>query len=369
MFRKWMQKMLKVPVSRLAEKLSSSPKQDDISASLTNLLDAINNGKEDRGIKIPFAINSHKFIILSDQHKGCKDGADDFMNAEKNYLQALQYYFTEGFTFISLGDSEELWENTAKAVIKKNRLSLLEEAKFLQVNRYYRIYGNHDLEWKYPLQQSVFLKPIFGRSLKVYEGICLTTNYNGKDYSILMAHGHQGDQKSDGNPISTWAVAALWTPLQRYLEVTINTPATSFELTDQHNIMMYNWSAAQNNLIFISGHTHKPVFASLDHIDRLNQQLILAKKNQDFPLIEKFEQELKLRRAEYAGKTIHKTMAKPSYFNTGCCCFADGDITGIEISDGHIRLIKWHLHGITSHRVILEEATLEYLFEQLNNTI
>ncbi len=32
---------------------------------------------------------------------------------------------------------------------------------------------------------------------------------------------------------------------------------------------------------------------------------------------------------------------RPCYFNTGCCSFSDGDITGLEIADGEIRLIKW----------------------------
>jgi hypothetical protein len=32
---------------------------------------------------------------------------------------------------------------------------------------------------------------------------------------------------------------------------------------------------------------------------------------------------------------------KPSYFNTGCCCYLDGDITGLEISEGEIRLVRW----------------------------
>jgi hypothetical protein len=31
----------------------------------------------------------------------------------------------------------------------------------------------------------------------------------------------------------------------------------------------------------------------------------------------------------------------PCYFNTGCCSFGDGDITGIELSDGRIKLIRW----------------------------
>lgn len=365
MFRKWMQKMLKSPVTWMAEKLSSSPEQEAISESLTDLLGAIRQQKTDRGISLTFEPAQDKFIIFSDQHKGGKDAADDFMPAEANYLKALQHYYEEGYTFISLGDSEELWENTPKVSIDKNRISLLEEAKFLQVGRYYRIYGNHDLEWKYPIQQSIFLKPIFGDTLKIYEGICLTTNYNGKEYSILLAHGHQGDKKSDGNPFSTWAVAALWTPIQRYLEVTINTPATSYELTDQHNIMMYEWSKQQSNLIFISGHTHKPVFASLDHIERLSKQLQHAQANNNTSLVEKTEKEIQFRQKEYAGKAHHRTMAKPSYFNTGCCCFGDGDITGIEISEGYIRLVKWHSEEDKSKRIVLEESELEYILEEL----
>ena len=51
-----------------------------------------------------------------------------------------------------------------------------------------------------------------------------------------------------------------------------------------------------------------------------------------------------------------------TYFNSGCCCFDDGDITGIEIEDGSIRLIKWHyVHGKESERVVLEESKLEDL--------
>ncbi|MBA3748219.1 MAG: hypothetical protein H0W96_12120 [Solirubrobacterales bacterium] len=34
-------------------------------------------------------------------------------------------------------------------------------------------------------------------------------------------------------------------------------------------------------------------------------------------------------------------LATPCYFNTGCCSFGDGDITGIEIGDGKIRLMRW----------------------------
>jgi hypothetical protein len=50
-----------------------------------------------------------------------------------------------------------------------------------------------------------------------------------------------------------------------------------------------------------------------------------------------------------------------TYFNSGCCCFDDGDITGIEIDGGCIRLIKWAYKGKESVRVVLEESKLEDL--------
>jgi len=49
---------------------------------------------------------------------------------------------------------------------------------------------------------------------------------------------------------------------------------------------------------------------------------------------------------------------KPYYFNSGCCCFVDGDITGIEIADGCIRLVKWTEKDEHSTRELLEEGRI-----------
>lgn len=346
----------------LANKFSSSPRKEDVFSSLTDLQEAIQAGKTDRGVVIPFEISTARFIIFSDQHKGGKDAADDFLAAEPTYMSALQFYYDNGFSLINLGDCEELWENSPAVSIEKNRLSLLQEAKFLQTDRYYRIYGNHDLEWKYLFQQTLYLKPIFGKKLKVHEGIILTTMYNKQEYSLFLTHGHQGDKKSDGNAFSMWFVAAIWTPIQRFLEVSIHTISDSFELVDEHNILMYEWSATKKNCILISGHTHKPVFASLDHIDRLSKKLLKARAANNAALAEAVEKELERRKAEYAGKKVVRRMAHPTYFNTGCCCFNDGDISGIEICDGMIRLVKWKRDG---KKIVLEESSLEYVFDQM----
>ncbi|MBC8032715.1 MAG: metallophosphoesterase [Chitinophagaceae bacterium] len=363
--KKLLQRLFRKPVIWLANKVSSSPQRKAIFSSLSDLYNAIVQGKEDRGIIVPLNMEKGRFIIFSDQHKGNKDAADDFMAAEINYIAALQHYNKNGFSYINLGDCEELWECTPAEAIKSNKLSLLEEARFEEQGRYFRIYGNHDLEWKYLIQQNLYLKPVLGKNLKVHEGLVLQTTYNSKPYHLFFTHGHQGDSKSDGNAFSMWFVAAIWTPVQRYLQISVNTVSDSFDLVDAHNTLMYEWSATLRNMLFISGHTHKPVFASMDHIDRLSKQLLKAKAAQNATLEANLVKELERRSAEYAGKTIIRRMAHPTYFNTGCCCFADGDISGIEIEDGMIRLVKWKKNPECCVRIVLEESPLGYVFDNL----
>jgi hypothetical protein len=43
------------------------------------------------------------------------------------------------------------------------------------------------------------------------------------------------------------------------------------------------------------------------------------------------------RRAPYTPPPIEP----PTYFNTGCCCFPDRDVTGLEIADGNVTLVRW----------------------------
>jgi len=357
--------LLKKPLTWLAGKLSSAPDKKDVFSSLSQLLKQIESGKEKEGIIVPFDIASGKFIILSDQHKGARDDADDFKGADNNYMTALQYYFDHGFSFINLGDCEELWENKPDIAVAKNKAELELEYRFLEQKRYYRVFGNHDLQWKFDLPRNTWLEPSFHDALTIYEGLILRTTLNNRQYSVFLTHGHQGDKRSDGNDFSTWVVASIWTPMQRFLDINVNSISDSFELVDHHNIIMYEWSVLQKDLIFISGHTHKPVFASLDHIERLNKALAQAELQNDSTAVEKIKAELDRRKAEYAGKQFHKTMVRPTYFNSGCCCFDDGDITGIEIEGDNIRLIKWTSKGSTPHRLVLEEAPLTYILSEL----
>ncbi len=129
--------------------------------------------------------------------------------------------------------------------------------------------------------------------------------------------------------------------------------------------MMYDWSAAQKNILLVTGHTHQPVFNSLTHLERLYKQLGKARAGNDTVTIQKIESEIPRRKREYDFVNHSFDSMKPTYFNSGCCCFDDGTITGIEISDGYIRLIKWRLDKGKPVRIVAEEESLISLAEKI----
>jgi predicted phosphodiesterase len=355
--REFLKKFLREPVKKIADKYTARPDKQRVHTALDDLYIKINDtGK--RGTTISFENNKQKFIIFSDHHKGAKNGADDFAAAEKNYLQALQYYNDSAYIYIALGDCEELWENTLASVKKYNTPSFDKEKLFLQRSAFIKVFGNHDLDWDNNPFSPVELENIYGEKIMIYEGVILKTSLNNTPLNIFLTHGHQGDAVSDGNWFSKWFVANIWARLQAYLAINPNTPAYEDHLKTDHNRFMYEWIAQKENMLLITGHTHQPVFESLTHREGLYRKLSIAKEANDLATIEKIESEMLKKKMQ--GQTIPDfTAYKSSYFNSGCCCFDDGDITGIEIADGKIRLIKWKYSDIgLPGRILLEETDL-----------
>lgn len=349
---------------RISERFTSRPQRERIFEALSELLHCILDGEKKKGLVVPFDITTGKFIIFSDQHKGNRNGADDFVLCEPNYLAALEYYHQNGFHLVGLGDCEELWENTILSVKKEQKPSFEKEKKFIPHNAFIKIIGNHDLYWKNDPFASLVLNDIYGVTLPVHEGVVLQTKVNGKEICIFCTHGHQGDAVSDGNWFSKFFISKIWAPMQAYLEINPNTPAYDAHLKTVHNTMMYEWSAEQKNLLLITGHTHQPVFESLTHIERLYRQLLFARQVADEKMIQALEKDIQARKFEY--KTVSEDYLKlrPTYFNAGCCCYSDGDITGIEISEGNLRMIKWSTKKSVPERTILEEASLAELLDK-----
>ena len=362
--RKLFQQLFSKPVIWAANKFSSSPDKARVFEALSQLYTSIKNNEHKKGQTIDFDAAKQKFVILSDQHKGAKNDADDFMLAEKNYLAALDYYYQQGFYYINLGDSEELWENNIIQVKRHNTASFEKEKLFLQQNRFTKIFGNHDLYWDNDPLASLELELIYGQKVVIYEGIILSTNVNGQPLQIFCTHGHQGDKQSDGNWFSKWFVANIWEPAQAFLKINPNTPAYNEQLKTLHNTIMYEWSKSNKNTIVVTGHTHQPVFESLTLLERLYQQLEDAKQKGDTNRVNDIQSHITVR-LKKGDETTDYNKLTPGYFNSGCCCFNDGDITGIEIEDSKIRLVKWEYAKDVPTRKVLEEAELAWVEERL----
>lgn len=248
--------------------------------------------------------NSSKLVFFSDCHRGDSSMADSFLKNSDIYLYALNYYYSNGFTYFELGDGDELWENPRFSTLIKAHLEVyLILQKFYIDNRLYMIWGNHDIfkSCKVYVRNTLFryfdtktqiYRPLF-ENIKIHEGLIL--EHNSNLYRIFIIHGHQGDILNDILwPFSCFLVRHLW----RFIKIfRYRNRLNQIRNTERMQIIEYNmkqWSK-RNNLMIIAGHTHKPAFPK-------------------------------------PGQT--------PYFNDGCCV-RRGYITCIEIQNGEISLVKW----------------------------
>lgn len=299
----------------------------------------------------PLDLATARYIVFSDHHKGKRDGADDFARCERAYVGALKHYAREGYTLIVLGDAEELWECQPKPVLRAYA-NILELERRLCPDRYLRVYGNHDDEWESPRRVRRHLWDFFP-DLAVLEALYFDVHVGGAGLGALfLVHGHQGSLFSDRLAgVAKLVVRFVWRTIQRLTRRPSTTPATDACLRDEHDKVMYDWAARQSGVVTIAGHTHRPVFNSKTHLqqleDELQQLLDLPLNHEDADydsrvaaLRAKIEHvRTKDRQCEEAAGGAERS--RPCYFNSGCCSFGDGDITGLEIADGEIRLVRW----------------------------
>ena len=302
---------------------------------------------------ISIEVGDARLAIVSDLHKGARDGADDFLRCERAYHAALAGYLERGFTLCVVGDGDELWENRPEEVLGAYKETLALEAEFHAAGRYHRFWGNHDDIWRYPDQVARHLHGTFPE-LKVREALRIRLTRGGEPAGeLFLVHGHQGTLESERfSWFSRLVVRYIWRPLQRRLGMASNTPARDYALRQRHDSAMFSWARAEpNHPILIAGHTHRPVFGSSkpqpsgqrpDSLVAEELERARAEEEPDLERIAALRSELELIRAEQRrGGPAPLPIEPPCYFNTGCCSFGDGDVTGIEIADGEIRLVRW----------------------------
>jgi len=254
---------------------------------------------------IPFDETS-KFIIMSDCHRGEGNWGDNFSNNQNLFFTALSYYNKRSFTYIELGDGDELWENRRmKNIIKTHSDAFWLMSLFYREGRLHMIYGNHDIVKKDPryIQDTChsFYCDGSNSDLALFPGIEITEGlilkYGNTNDTILLAHGHQGDIINDQLwRLSRFLVRYLWKPLEL---IGIQNPTSASGNSEKKNYIennLINW-VENNNQMLIAGHTHVPAFPKV---------------------------------------------GEPLYFNDGCCVHPRC-ITGIEIANGSISLIKWSI--------------------------
>lgn len=310
-----------------------------------------------------------RYIIFSDQHRGARNGADDFLRAERAYNAALAYYLRKGYTLVVLGDVEELWEETPAAVLKAYPRTFELEAQFHRRGRYARIWGNHDDAWQYEDSVRRHLDAVYGGPpLRVHESLRLIVTDGAAELGTLfLLHGHQGDAANDRwAGITRLFVRYFWRTFQRLTGISLNTPATDWGLRKKINQALYAWAAHYPKRILIAGHTHTPVFKSQTQAAQITTDIETLESAAPESDVDREEVSRLLAQREWIlaqnqsepHLEFNAPLPKPCYFNTGCCCFFDGDITGIEIAQGQIRLVRWPDKARKPHPHILAEAAL-----------
>jgi len=296
-----------------------------------------------------------RIVVFSDHHRGAGDQADDFRRCEHAYTTALGWYLEQGYRLFLLGDTEELWEERPEQPLTRYRDVLALEAEFrTRGGGLERFWGNHDDAWGDAGQVRKHLQPHVGGPLTVREGLRMRVPRAGReDATLFFVHGHQGTTESDKlGRVSRLFVRHVWRPIQRKTGYSATTPASDHVLRAKHGRAMFAWSAGRAGIgsgtVLIAGHTHQPVFAGSQPdppptrpVAELRGAIEAARAAGDAAKAGALRAELEYARTATRRPDRATVVQPPCYFNTGCCSFPDGDVTGLEIADGEIRLVRW----------------------------
>lgn len=252
---------------------------------------------------IPFH-NYSQIVIMSDCHRGDGSWSDNFAKNQNLFLAALNKYNIYNYTYIELGDGDELWENKKISdIIDAYKAVFWLMSRFYKNDRFHSIFGNHDIVKRHPnyAKNNLFSYfdtrgkkeiPLFP-NIKIEEGLILKNIDTG--YEIFLLHGHQADLLNDTLwRVNRFLVRYFWKPLEL---IGVNDPTSASKNYKRKKWVekkLINWVKRENKIL-IAGHTHR---------------------------------------------SIMPKPGEPLYFNSGSCVHPRC-ITAIEILMGTILLVKW----------------------------
>lgn len=267
--------------------------------------------------------NEHsKFIIMSDCHRGQGNTGDNFLPNQILYFAALEYYYKQGFTYIELGDGDELWENRKiKPIIEAHSDIFWMMSKFYNDNRLYMLYGNHDIVkqrkmirhqnyHQFYCDSKECILPLFP-GIQMREGLVLEHTQTKKQ--ILLVHGHQGSFLNDTIwPVARFLVRYVWRPLELVGFTAPTGAGRSHSKKEKIEKKLADYANSQQKML-IAGHTHRPVYPQ-------------------------------------PGTGL--------YLNDGSCVHPRC-ITGLEIENNQIALVKWAVNSRSDRSLYVERQVLE----------
>jgi len=266
--------------------------------------------------------DSSRIVLISDCHRGDGSLADDFIKNQNIYFAALTYYYNENYTYIELGDGDELWKNSKFSCIMQEHSDVFWLlSRFIKAGRFYSLYGNHDMvkknrgfitirDYRYSdVHQQEYLN--FFKGIKFHEGLVLRHTVTGN--KIFLVHGHQADFLNDRLwRLSRFLVKYVWRPLEL---LGVNNPTSAAKNCRKKETVerkLVEWVKNEKHML-IAGHTHRAVFAQT---------------------------------------------GKAPYFNDGSCVHRRC-ITGIEIIKGNIALVKWSVKAKEDGALMVVRDVLE----------
>lgn len=282
---------------------------------------------------IPFDDNS-RLVIMSDCHRGNGSWGDNFSNNQHLFFAALNYYYENNYTYLEIGDGDELWENRSmNDIISTHSDVFWLMSLFYRDRRLYMMYGNHDISKRNTQYAKNTCNSFFCDStnsqinlfpdIEFTEGLILY--YINCNKKIFLTHGHQADFLNYNLwRIARFLVRYLWRPLELLGFKDPTSASKNYKKKNSIEKRLIQWSKQHNQMI-ICGHTHRPVFPRL---------------------------------------------GEPLYFNDGSSVHPRC-ITAIEICNGLISLVKWAVTTKPDRTLYVAREVLEgpiLLFDYFQNT-
>lgn len=247
-----------------------------------------------------------KIVLMSDCHRGVGNHGDNFLKNSYLYQAALHFYEQRQFTYMELGDGDELWENRdLQNIIREHNEVFCLLARMYGQGRFMMFFGNHDrckekqifMERncrEFYVEREDCICQLFP-DVEVKESLVLKLAEGGEE--IFLVHGHQGDLMNDTLwKLSRFLVRHVWRRLELWGVNDPTSTAKNYKRKKKTERLLSEW-AADNNVLLIAGHTHRAVLP---------------------------------------------TPGESMYCNDGSCVHPMG-ITALEIEGNYITLVKWSL--------------------------